>query len=447
MKNLPPTLTMPSRWQLLQWIVDPLKLLDNSAARYGDCFTADLGRRIQLHFFSHPQAIEQIFTANPQQFDVGRSNKMLWILWATLGDYSLLLLDGQPHRRQRQLLMPPFHGERMRTYGDLICQTTERAIEMWKPGIPFNIRPVVQQISLQIILKAVFGLADDERYHTMQHHMTTAIQLTANRFGFAMSFVPLLQQDLGRWSPGGRFWQMRRKTDQLIYDEIQTRREHPDLERTDVLSLLLAARDEQGQPMTDMELRDELVTLLVAGHETTATALSWALYWIHYLPDVKEKLMAELATIVRPFNPMAIARLPYLNAVCSEVLRIYPVAFLAQLRITRVPMTIAGYELEAGSYLAPCIYLSHRRPDLYPDPNRFNPDRFLERQFSAYEYFPFGGSDRRCIGAAFALFEMKLVLATILTQHHLQLMNPVAIAPIRRGVTIAPRGAIHFVTQ
>jgi len=447
MNTLPPVVTTPPQWQLLQWIADPLRFLHTSTARYGDSFTADLGRRIQIHFFSHPRAIEQIFTTNPQQFDVGRGNKMLWILWATLGDNSLLLLDGKRHSRQRQLLMPPFHGERMRTYGELICQTTEQITSTWKPGEPFNIRPFVQTISLQVILKTVFGLEDGQRYQDIQQHMIKAIQLTANRFGFAMSFVPLLQKDFGTWSPGGKFWRMRQETDRLLYDEIAMRREHHDPERTDILNLLLAAQDEQGQPMTDEELRDELITLLVAGHETTATALSWAMYWIHRLPEVKEKLMAELATLEQPFNPMAIARLPYLNAVCSEVLRIYPVAFLAQLRITKVPMTIGGYELEPGSYLAPCIYLCHHRSDLYPEPDRFNPNRFLERQFSAYEYFPFGGSDRRCIGAAFALFEMKLVLATILSQHDLTLVAQAPVEPIRRGVTIAPKGAIHFVAQ
>lgn len=447
MKTLPPSVTTPPQWQLLQWIADPLRFLHTCAARHGDSFTADLGRRIQIHFFSHPQAIEQIFAANPQQFDVGRGNKMLWILWATLGENSLLLLDGKRHSRQRQLLMPPFHGERMRTYGELICQTAEQVTSAWKPGVPFNIRPFVQAISLQIILKAVFGLEEGQRYQDIQQHMTRALQLTANRFGFAMSFVPLLQQDFGAWSPGGKFWRMRQETDRLIYDEIAMRRERPDPERTDILNLLLTARDEQGQPMTNEELQDELVTLLVAGHETTATALSWAMYWIHRLSEVKEKLMAELAMLEQPFNPMDVARLPYLNAVCSEVLRIYPVAFLAQLRITKVPMMIGGYKLEPGSYLAPCIYLCHRRPDLYPEPDRFNPNRFLERQFSAYEYFPFGGSDRRCIGAAFALFEMKLVLATILSQYDLTLVEQAPVKPIRRGVTIAPKGAIHFVIQ
>lgn len=303
MKTFPPLLATHPQWQLLQWIADPLRLLESGAAQCGDCFTADLGRRIQIHFFSHPQAIEQIFTADPQQFEVGRTNQMLWVLLATLGDNSLLMLDGQRHTRQRQLLMPSFHGERMRTYSELICQVTQQAIGEWQPGVVFDVRPFVQNISLQIILKAVFGLEEGQRYQEIQQNLLRSIRLTGSRFGFAMSFAPLLQRDLGGWSPGGKFWRLRQETDRLLYEEIARRRSQPDPARGDILNLLLAARDEAGQPMSDSELRDELVTLLVAGHETTATAISWALYWIHRLPPVKEKLLAELTPLGRPFNP------------------------------------------------------------------------------------------------------------------------------------------------
>lgn len=447
MNTHPPTLATHPQRQLLDWIVNPLQLLDRCAAQYGDCFTVDLGRRIQIQFFSHPHAIEQIFTAPPQQFETGRSNQLLWILQATLGDSSLLMLDGQRHTRQRQLLMPPFHGDRMRAYGELICQITEQTTRSWKPGLRFDVRPFIQMISLQIILKAVFGLEDGQQYRDIQQALIRSIRLTANRFGFAMSFSPLLQRDFGSWSPGGRFWRLRQDTDRLLYAEIQSRRAHLDAERKDILTLLLFARDETGQPMSDDELRDELMTLLVAGHETTATALSWALYWIHRCPDVKQKLLTELATVDSAIDPTVIARLPYLTAVCSEVLRIYPIAFVAQLRLAQVPMQIGGFNIEPGSYLAPCIYLCHRRPELYSEPDRFDPDRFLTRQYSAYEYFPFGGSNRRCIGAAFALFEMKLVLATMLLQHDLTLVNDAPVQPIRRGVTIAPKGEIQFVAQ
>lgn len=224
----------------------------------------------------------------------------------------------------------------------------------------------------------------------------------------------------------------------LIYAEIADRRRAFDPTRSDILTLLLSARDEAGEAMSDEELRDELMTLLVAGHETTATALTWAMYWIHTIPSVKQKLLAELDALDNRADPGTIAKLPYLNAVCSETLRIYPVGFIAQLRIVQSPISVAGYPFAAEDVLIPCIYLVHHRSDLYPEPNQFRPERFLERQFSPYEYLPFGGSNRRCIGAAFALFEMKLVLATILRQYELELDEPNPVKPVRRGVTIAP---------
>lgn len=437
----PPSLQTPPLWHLLQWIIRPLEFLEASASRYGDSFTVKFGNLQPLIFLSHPQAIEKIFTS-ASQFDSGRGN---WVLQKTLGDNSVLLLDGDRHQRQRQLLMPPFHGERMRAYGQLICQITEQVTSQWQPGQPFTVRPFMQEISLEVILRAVFGLDEGERYQQLKQRLGFLIDLTATRFGFATSFFPVLQRDFGAWSPGGRFARFKQGIDQLLYAEIQERRNAFDPTRSDILSLLLAARDEAGQPMTDEELRDELMTLLLAGHETTATAITWALYWIHQSPDVKAKLLSELQSLGDNPEPMAIARLPYLNAVCSETLRIYPVGFITELRIARAPIQVMEYEFEPESYLAPCIYLTHHREDLYPDSKRFKPERFLERQFSPYEFLPFGGSNRRCIGAAFALFEMKLVLTTILHRYQLTLADSHPVIPVRRGVTIAPRGGVQMV--
>lgn len=439
----PPALQTPSFWHLLQWIVRPLEFLDACASQYGDSFAVRFGKLPPLIFLSHPEAIEKIFTAGSSQFDSGRGN---WILQKTLGDNSVLLLDGDPHQRHRQLLMPPFHGERMRAYGQLICQITENVIGQWQPGKPFVVRPYMQEISLSVILQAVFGLSEGERYQQLKQRLGFLIDLTATRFGFATSFFPILQRDFGAWSPGGRFVRFKQGIDQLLYAEIQERREHPDPSRSDILSLLLAARDEAGQPMTDEELRDELMTLLLAGHETTATAITWALYWIHRSPDVKSKLLAELESLGDDPEPMTIARLPYLNAVCSEALRIYPVGFITELRIAKKPIQVMNYEFEPEAYLVPCIYLTHHREDLYPNSKQFKPERFLERQFSPFEFLPFGGSNRRCIGAAFALFEMKLVLTTILRRCPLALTDDRPVIPVRRGVTIAPRGGVNMIT-
>lgn len=440
----PPSPHSPAFWNLLQWIIRPMEYLDDCTRRYGECFSINLGTAQPLVFFSSPDAIEQIFTA-ASAFDSGRAN---WILRATLGDHSLLLLDGDRHQRQRQLLMPPFHGERMRTYGTMICQITEQVTSQWAVGQPFSSRIYMQEISLRVIMQAVFGLSQGDRYEQLRTLLDAFLKLTASRFGFAMGFFPLLQRDLGAWSPGGKFIRLKQQIDDLLYSEIRERQ--ADIAGggglgSDILSLLLAARDEAGQPMTEPELRDELITLLLAGHETTATALSWALYWIHALPEVKQQLLAELDALGELPEPMAIARAPYLNAVCAETLRIHPIALVSEIRIAKAPIQIMGYDFDAEAFLVPSIYMSHRRPDLYPEPLAFRPNRFLERQYSPYEYFPFGGSNRRCIGAAFALFEMKLALATILSHHQLELAETEPVVPIRRGVTVAPKGGVRLV--
>ena len=435
--------------QLISWITHPLEFLDTCANRYGDCFTVKLSGSRTLVIFSHPQAIEQIFTAHPRQFDAGRANM---ILRPTLGDNSLLLLDGDRHSAQRQLLMPPFHGERMRAYSQLIFQVVEQVTSQWVEGQTVTVRPAMQAISLRLILQAVFGLDEGQRYQQLQQLLTSLLNLTTSPLMFALAFFPALLRDLGPLSPGGDFIRRKQQIDRLIYDEIRERRVeklpatslHPG---NDILTLLMSARDASGQPMTDEELRDELMTLLIAGHETTATALTWALYWIHSLPEVKEKLLAELDTLGDNPDKSAIVRLPYLNAVCSETLRLYPIVIIANPRIANSSVQIAGYEFESGTVLAPCIYLTHHREDLYPEPKQFKPERFLERQFSPYEYLPFGGGNRRCIGAAFALFEMKLALVSMLSRFDLSLVSDRPIYPTRRGVTMVPANGVQMVVK
>jgi len=420
--------------QLLQWIDNPLKFMDSCSQRYGDCFTVRFGKFKPMVFFSNPQAIEQIFTSNTEQFDSGRANLVLrpWV-----GDKSLLLLDGRSHQRQRKLLTPPFHGDRMKSYGEMICNITERVISAWQIDEPFSVREAMQEISLSVILQTVFGLQGGDRTEKLKQLLTDLLDMTASPVSSSMVFFKALQQDLGSWSPWGRFVRLRAHIDEIIYAEISDRRQHPDSSRVDILSLLMAAKDENGELMSDVELRDELLTLLTAGHETTASALTWALYWIHYLPEVKCKLMDDLASVGN-LDFSAISKLPYLNAVCQETLRIYPIAMLTFFRIANAPINIMGQEFEPETVLTPCIYLTHHRPDLYPEPNQFKPERFLERQFSPYEYIPFGGGNRRCIGLAFALYEMKLVLVTVMSRYSLALAGSSTVKPVRRGVTLAP---------
>lgn len=439
--KLPDGPQTPKLLQLIPWITRPLEFMETCANRYGDCFTAKLGSYATYVFFSNPQAIEKIFTADPKQFGVNS------ILRPTVGDNSLILLEGDRHSSQRQLLMPPFHGERMRAYGQLIFQITEQVTNQWAEGSIITVRPFMQEISLQVILQAVFGLHQGQRYQQLKSLLTSLLNFTTSPLIFSLAFFPALMQDLGPLSPGRYFIRRKQKIDQLLYAEIRERREQLDPSASDILTLLISARDEAGQPMTDEELRDELITLLLAGHETTSIALTWALYWIHYLPEVKEKLLKELDTLRLDSDPSAITRLPYLNAVCSETLRIYPIVLVTTPRIVKSPVQIMGYEFEPGTMLTPCIYLTHRREDLYPQAEQFRPERFLERQFSPYEYLPFGGGNRRCIGAAFSLYEMKLVLASILSRFELALADPRPVSPVRRGLTMAPGGDVKLVVK
>ncbi|QLE58723.1 cytochrome P450 [Nostoc sp. TCL26-01] len=435
--NLPDSPKMPKFMQLVQWIYNPLQLMEASAKAQGDCFTLWLTNKQPMVFLSNPQAIQQLFTTPLEQLDARGSAQLLQPL---LGENSLLLLSGETHQRQRKLLTPPFHGDRMRAYGDIITGITKEVISTWKIDEPFSVRDSMQEIALRVILKTVFGLHEGERYTQLQKRLYAILDLTSSSLRSSLSFFPILRVDLGHWSPWGNFLRQREEIDQLLYAEIQERRDDPDPSRTDILSLMMSARDENGEPMTDVELRDELMTLLVAGHETTASALTWALYWIHRLPEVREKLLAELDNFGDNADLNEITRLPYLTAVCQETLRIYPIAMITLPRIVQTPLEIMGHQFAPGTLLVGCIYLTHRRPDLYPQPEQFNPERFLEKQYSLYEYLPFGGSNRRCLGMAFAMYEMKLVLATVLSHMDLKLIDSYPVKPIRRGVTLAPSG-------
>jgi cytochrome P450 family 110 len=435
LNTLPDGPSSSPAWQILQWIRQPIALMESCHQQYGDTFTLRFSGLGPLVFCSHPQAIQEIFTADPKLFDAGQSNQLLQPL---LGDASVILLDGDRHQQQRQLLMPPFHGERMRTYGELIVKITQQVTARWRVGQTFNVRESIQNISLQVILQAVFGVTDPQRYQALLQILPSMIDRVSSPLSSSFLFIPALQKDWGAWSPWGKFVRQRSHLNQLIYQEIAERRAHFDPERTDILTLMLSARDEAGQSMTDGELRDELMTLLLAGHETTASAITWALYWIARSPHIQEKSIAELSTCGDLSDAKTLMRLPYLSAICNETLRIYPVAPITFPRILKVPMTVMGQDFAPSTRLTPCIYLTHHRQDLYPNPQAFRPERFLEKTFSSYEFIAFGGSDRRCIGMAFALFEMKQVLATLLTQFRFELVDSQSIKPVRRGVTLAP---------
>jgi unspecific monooxygenase len=431
--------------QKLKWITNPLEVLETYAQCYGDIFTlpVGLGTAPQV-LVSNPQAIQQIFTADLKHLDSGEA---AGVKAPFIGQQSLIALSGERHKRQRKLLTPPFHGERMLAYGKLINEITEQVTSQWKIGKPFSVRSSMQAITFQVILKAVFGLEEGPRYQQLDRLLSKRLEGTKSIVRAILLLFPSLQKDWGPLSPWGRLMQNERQIDKLIYAEIEERREKPDPSRTDILSLMMASRDEAGEPMTNVELRDELITLLVAGHETTATSLAWAFYWIHHQPQVYEKLLQELDSLSNNSDPNAIFGLPYLDALCKETLRIYPVTMFAFPRVIKLPLEIQGYQLEPGTLVSPCIYLTHHREDLYPQPKQFQPERFLEHQFSPYEYLPFGGGNRCCIGMAFALFEMKLILATVLSRWQLALTENKPMQPVRRGLLLAPPDRFQMVAM
>jgi len=436
----------PVLLQKLRWITSPMPYMEACAKRYGDIFSLKLRNNSSfLVVVSNPQALQQILTSDTKEFEApGDLNQVFEPL---LGKHSLITISGAEHQRQRQLLMPPFHGERMRSYSQLIINITEKIISQYQIGQTINIRSITQAITLRVIMQAVFGLDEGPRAEKLQQILSELLESGSSILRVALLFFPALQRDFGPINFWGKRMRRQQEADKLIYAEIQERRAQPDSSRTDILSLLMAAKDEAGKPMTDEELRDELMTLLVAGHETTATAIAWALYWIHKLPSVREKLLEELDSLGDNPDPNSIFKLPYLTAVCSETLRIYPVGMVTFPRMVRTPVTLGGYELEPGTPVIGSIYLTHHREDIYPEPKQFKPERFLERQFSPYEYLPFGNGARRCIGLAFAQLEMKLALAKILSSVELELVDNGEVRPKRRGLVTGPHRPIQMIIK
>jgi cytochrome P450 family 110 len=355
--------------------------------------------------------------------------------------------QGAAHQRQRQLLMPAFHKDSLQQQGQLICDLTRQQVKLWTVGQRLDIRAQMSDISLQVILQVVFGLAPGERLDQLQALLARLLEKITDPQYSIQFFLPPLQRDLGPWSPWGQFLDQQRQIDGLIAAEIADRRTQTQTHRTDILSLLMAARDEAGSAMGDAELRDQLITLLLLGHETTASSLAWAFYWLHQRPEILARLQAEIDSIdsAGP-DPIALADQPYLTAVCKEALRIYPIALISQPRKVKQAIQLEGYDLAPGTVLIPCIYLAQRRPATYGDPQTFRPDRFLDRKFSPYEFFPFGGGSRICVGMALSLFEMKLVLATVLGQ--CRLTAPVVPPrPVRRGITFVPPPEAQLVVE
>jgi hypothetical protein len=438
--KLPDGPKLPALLQTLSIIADPTQFLERCAQRYGDRFTLRvLGYNSPpVVFFSNPESIQAIFTTLSDKFELG---KITHVFRPLTGSESLIMQDGARHQQQRQLLMPAMHGDRLYRCGQLICDLTVEMTANWAIGSSLNLQAAMLDLSLEVILRVVFGIQPGQRYEQLKtrlHELMEAINSPLNSVQF---FLPPLQQDLGAWSPWGKFLRLRQQIDDLLYAEIDDRRAQSEpIDRSDILSLLITARDQSGEPLSNVELRDQLMTLLLLGHETTASGLAWAFYWLYQQPQMLNKLLAELDALPTQPDPIALAQQPYLTAVCKEALRVYPIALISQPRRVKEPIQIAGYEFNPGAILVPCVYLAHRRADAYPNPTQFQPDRFLNGKLSPYEYLPFGGGSRSCIGMSLALFEMKLVLATVLMHRRLSMAAQLrqSVHPVRRGITFVP---------
>jgi cytochrome P450 len=402
----------------------PLQFLNACRRRYGDVFELRIAPFGRLIYLADPEACKQVFTGDPAVFRAGQANQFMEI---TLGRRSLLLLDEDEHLRTRKLMLPPFHGDAVRRYAEQMAGIAVQEVERWPAGRPFGVRPSMQRITLEVILRTVFGIDDAERLARLRELIPAVIAPNFLIFGFA-------QVDLGAHSPYGRYLRVRDRLDALLFDEIARRRRDPGLaDRVDVLSLLIASRLPDGGGLSDPELRDELMTLLLAGHETTATALAWAC----------ERLARHPAAQARAREDDE-----YLDAAVKETLRARPVVIDVARALAR-PAIVAGYEIEPPAMVVPAIAVVQSAAENWPDPEAFRPERFLDETPPAYSWIPFGGGVRRCIGAAFAQQEMKAVLRVVLERAELapppgaadeaQRLRHVTLVPARGGEVVVTR--------
>jgi len=407
--------------QTLGWTVRTMPFLERAQAKYGDMWTMKLAQEGPWVMVSDPDVVKQVFKGDPEVFRAGEGNAILSPL---VGHNSVLTLDGSAHMTQRKLMLPPFHGRRMQAYGELMREIAEREIDSWPSGTSMALWPRMQAITLEIILQAVFGLEEGPRLDALRSRLRDV--LAASTAPVTMLLLAML---------GTRRFEglkvVRREldpADELLFEQIRERREDPDLDkRSDILSMLLSARYEDGRPMSDAELRDELVTLLVAGHETTATSLAWTMERLVRHPGALERLTDEVAA----------GEDEYMDAVVKETLRLRPVLPVVVRRLSR-DAEVGGRLLPAGVAVAPCIHLVHRRPDVYPEPSRYRPERFLEQPAGTYTWIPFGGGVRRCLGASFALFEMKQVLTAMISRIEPSATTSAPERVTRRAITMNP---------
>ena len=411
---------LPALVQAIAFYARPIEFVEAARRRHGSCFRLDLPPFGELAYVADPDAIKAVFTGGADLYRAGQAN---WVLRPLLGDRSVLLLDGDEHLAQRRMLLPPFHGDAVRGYAEIVRDATAAEVETWPLHQPFAVRERMQRVTLEAIMRAVLGLRDQGRLAALRRLLPRLLDIRGIDLALFTLWPGFADTRLARHV---RPYSLRRELDKILDEEIRDRRAGQTGD--DVLSLLVAARDEDGRAMTDRELRDELMTLLVAGHETTATGLAWAFERLSRHPSVLARLYDEID---------AGESTDYLDAVCKETLRVRPVIQDVMRVVTR-PVEIGGGRVEAGSMVLPAIELAHLDPQTYDDPAAFRPERFLGVKPGTYTWLPFGGGPRRCIGAAFALMEMKVVLATALERIRLATTSAPGERQQVKHVTLVP---------
>jgi cytochrome P450 len=421
--TLPPGPSDPPALQTARWLLRPIAFMEDCRRRYGDAFSVHfLGFTTPMVMLSDPDTIRALYSDREHGLPPGRT----FALRPVMGARSVLLLEGEEHLSRRRLMLPPFHGERMTAYEATVREIAEREIDSWPEDRPLAIHPSMQAITLEVILRAVFGVTDPQRRARLRELLP---RLLADTSSTAVQVRALLARRFSAADPFARFEQLLAQIDELLLAEIADHRADPTAsERQDILALLAGARFEDGGRMSDRELRDQLVTLLLAGHETTATGLAWAV----------DLLVRHPATLARLERAVAEDEQAYVRAVVSETLRLRPVVPLAGRRLTS-ELRAGDFALPAGTDVTPAIWLTHTRPDLYPEPYAFRPERFLGQKPSTYGWIPFGGGVRRCLGAAFAELEMRVVLNVMLERRALRAAGTRPERVVRRNVTFSPR--------
>ena len=426
-----PAPRLPRVVQSWMGIARPVEARLTMRRRFGPVFRTRDAIAGELVHVADRGLVEQMFKWKPAEYSVGEPRQ---VMEPVIGPSSILLLDGGRHMRMRKLMLPPFHGEAIAHYAELIGQITQREIDGWRPGETIRTRTVAQTITMEVIIRVVFGITDPDRVAELKRLLPRLSSINP------LLALEAMRKDLGPRSPRGRFVRCRERVDEMLYEEIVARRRQPGGEAPrDILALLLSARDEDGSPLTDRELRDQLITLLLAGHETTATSIGWAFERLLRTPPALERLTAEVE---------AGEGGDYLEAVIKETLRVRPVVSEVFRAVTQ-PTELGGYRFEPGEHLAASILLVQYDPELYPpDPQAFRPERFLEGAPEPYTLIPFGGGVRRCLGAAFAQLEMRIVISTMLARARLRAPRSRSEQARFRGATLVPsRGGEAVVKQ